>query len=195
MVSSSRRAFVLMDHICFGCFGTFSDGRRFVAIVARFVVVRAVAVVVSIGDRIVVVIVDASDEIGGRIVCAIPPFIITGELAVVVLVVVVVVVVDAIGVGGSDDAVDGDPSNERCKLGNTTNLLWKFSSFLVRFWSMSMWRFKSSMFGEVSGKIGGFLVLVVVADAVAAVVVLVAVPCAAGDATFNANGIIYFRSI
>lgn len=36
----------------------------------------------------------------------------------------------------------------RCRWGNTTNLLWKFSSFFVRFCSIKMCRLRSSMFGD-----------------------------------------------
>lgn len=50
----------------------------------------------------------------------------------------------------------------RCRFGNTTNLLWKLSSFFVRLWSIRMWRFRSSIFGEESGNTGGFIVDVVV---------------------------------
>lgn len=49
------------------------------------------------------------------------------------------------------------------------------------------------MFGEVSGKIGGFRVLVV--GTVPLVAIVAALPPCTGDATFNANGMMYFRSI
>lgn len=65
----------------------------------------------------------------------------------------------------------------RCKCGKTTNLLWKLSSFLVKLCSIKIWRFRSSIFGDESGKTGGFVVVVVVV-----VVTLVA--------AFNASGII-----
>lgn len=74
-MSSSSRACVLMGHICFG---TFNDGRRFVAIVVRLVVIVVVRAVVDdvaadasvvVGDLIVVVVDSSvSDDFSGKIV-------------------------------------------------------------------------------------------------------------------------------
>lgn len=82
----------------------------------------------------------------------------------------VVVVVVVVNDGASVESEAG-----RCKCGNTTNLLWKLSSFLVRLCSIKMCRFRSSIFGDESGSTGGFIVVV-------DVVVDIFVP------DFNANG-------